>query len=741
METVPLKGRAAILADMKNSYFYDVTCGRSDCTHLTFAITINGILCEFDESRTLSKVIELHVDRSYCIYSDEENLYIGCSNGTILIFRQKNLEFLASLPRPHCLGTDISKGLDNINLITGTTNHGDIKHPDCIALCYNMFDYYLCTIYNDHSLYVWDIKDVNKVKKIDSHLFHSSCCWSIDINMNLTNSISSCLPNDSLITSSSDNTLRIWSLAELYNNKSDAVSCNHDSNYQIGHHSKIKQSNIYSKELLHIIYIDNDLSALCDTEYINNNSANNNHDSNNNNNNNHVESVSDNIHNSATNSSSNITPTTINDMQQNHTNLMKLGARCLKISPLGSHLASGDRNGNIRIYDLKHLESIVLIEAHDSEILYLQYSSTESSKLLLASASRDRLIHIFDAKKNYELIQTLDDHSAAITSVRFCFNPIEKQFYLISCGSDKSIIFRAAQEAQCVIGTSENMIKNQTSFFESNTSKLQFTRTSYACEKMTFYDMVVDPTKNYINTVSQDRTVRTYSIKDGKKLRQFKGSLNEDGYLLKMDIDRTGTLLATSCTDKCVYIYDLNSCECLAYICGHSELIVDLKFTNDNKYLITISVDSCIFIWKLNLLTTHSHQNINNNTINMSNRKSQLFLSINSQPTLANYRYTNEFSLESILDNLNNETEECETENYITWAKKSQNNIPAYQLNNFSHAIDNLSTSDKIKNEQDSENVKSKFIEDASNLITNSDSKNMRRSRAVWDKWVSKLLK
>lgn len=38
---------------------------------------------------------------------------------------------------------------------------------------------------------------------------------------------------------------------------------------------------------------------------------------------------------------------------------------------------------------------------------------------MLASASRDRLIHIFNPEKNYSLEQTLNDHSASITAVKF----------------------------------------------------------------------------------------------------------------------------------------------------------------------------------------------------------------------------------------------------------------------------------------------------------------------------------
>lgn len=619
METVPLKGRAAILNDMKNNNFCAVVCGHGECSHFTYALTTNGILCGFDENRSLSKVIELRTDNAYCLQADDYNLYIGCSQGTILIFNQLNLNFISSLPRPHNLGVDISKGLDTRHLIENLSN-SELKYPDCIAMAYNSTDAYLTAIYNDHSLYVWDIKDVCKVKKIDSHLFHSSTCYSLDIYSNVNNYY---LPQDSFITSSTDNTLRLWSL----NNNSSSLS----SSSSYGDYSFIKPTNIYSKELLHMIYIENDLSALCDTSLTS-------QDSNGN----------DNLPNASENLMLNVAQTQQSTAAQSNSNqnqLIKLGSRCLKICPTGRHLATGDRSGNLRIYDLKQFESIGLIEAHDSEILSLQYSQPESGRLLLASASRDRLIHIFDAKRNYDLIQTLDDHSAAITATRFCFNQIEKQFYVISCGYDKSIIFRSAQDlpATTTTTTTQSNLSNGTflsgmhdscdfddriiDHSNNNSNKIQFQRTSLIAEKQTFHDMLVDPTRNYINTVSADRIIRTYSIKDGKKLRQFKGSLSEDGYLLKMDMNQNGTLMATSCSDKCVYIWDLNTCECLAQLYGHSELIVDLKFTNDNQYLITISADSCIFVWKLSNIQNFMQTTQSFTEKTSSSRRSNVFSS------------------------------------------------------------------------------------------------------------------
>lgn len=48
-----------------------------------------------------------------------------------------------------------------------------------------------------------------------------------------------------------------------------------------------------------------------------------------------------------------------------------------------------------RIHELHNLQELCRIEAHDAEVLCLEYSRHDSGHRLLASASRDRLIHVF----------------------------------------------------------------------------------------------------------------------------------------------------------------------------------------------------------------------------------------------------------------------------------------------------------------------------------------------------------
>lgn len=155
---------------------------------------------------------------------------------------------------------DVSKGLTT-SFITDTCNNPDLKYADCIALCYDKHNTILTTFYNDHSFYVWDLTDLNHIRKLDSHLFHSTTCWSIDLfaaSFNYDNAAyfknNPAMPIESIISCGADNTIRIWTPLFI---KEKSLK-----------ESKHLKRNIYSKELLKIIYLDEDISALCETDAI-----------------------------------------------------------------------------------------------------------------------------------------------------------------------------------------------------------------------------------------------------------------------------------------------------------------------------------------------------------------------------------------------------------------------------------------------------------------------------------------
>ncbi|XP_006867468.1 PREDICTED: WD repeat-containing protein 62 [Chrysochloris asiatica] len=508
--TMPLVGRSGILGELHNNVFCGVACGRGPMAGNTFCVSYSGLLCQFNEKRVLEKWINLKVSLSSCLCVSQELIFCGCTDGIVRIFQAHSLHYLANLPKPHYLGVDVAQGLEPSFLFR---RKAEAIYPDTVALTFDPTNQWLSCVYKDHSIYIWNVKDINKVSKMWSELFHSSYVWNVEVYPEFEDQ-RACLPSGSFLTCSSDNTIRFWNM----DNSADSYW----------------KKNIFSNTLLKVVYVENDIQHLQDTSHF------------------------------PDRGSENGTPIDA-----------KAGVRVMQVSPDGQHLASGDRSGNLRIHELHFMDELVKVEAHDAEVLCLEYSKPETGLTLLASASRDRLIHVLNVEKNYNLEQTLDDHSSSITAIKFAGN---RDIQMISCGADKSIYFRSAQQAS---------------------DGLHFVRTHHVAEKTTLYDMDIDITQKYVAVACQDRNVRVYNTVNGKQKKCYKGSQGDEGSLLKVHVDPSGTFLATSCSDKSISVIDFYSGECIAKMFGHSEIVTGMKFTYDCRHLITVSGDSCVFIWHL----------------------------------------------------------------------------------------------------------------------------------------------
>ncbi|XP_061682928.1 mitogen-activated protein kinase-binding protein 1-like isoform X2 [Syngnathoides biaculeatus] len=294
----------------------------------------------------------------------------------------------------------------------------------------------------------------------------------------------------------------------------------------------------------------------------------------------------------------------------------KSAVRVLRLCPDGRRLATGDFGGVLRLFDLDFLEELVRIEAHDSEILALEFSPSSVGVELLASAGRDRLVRIFNLERGFRLEQTIGDHSAPVVAVKFAGDGAHLR--LVSCGADKSVYFYscARQPHQTAEGG------------------VSFWRTQQALEKTALHDMDADSSGTRVAVACQDGKVRpqkwqmaddedeeeaetgpfekfdiqsrifstsvfrVYSVDTGKMCRSLKDP-SKGGALLKVRVDLTGTLVATCCSDKNISVLDYRSGERLAAPFGHSEPVTCLRFSADCAYLISASVDGCVFVWRL----------------------------------------------------------------------------------------------------------------------------------------------
>lgn len=112
------------------------------------------------------------------------------------------------------------------------------RYPDAIALAFDERNNKLTTVYNDHSIYVWDVRDIRRVGKSHSFLYHSACIWGVEMYPTGSDSANA-MPPSSFVTCSSDDTIRVWNLEKetptcdkLYKkNIYSNVRCPHESRF------------------------------------------------------------------------------------------------------------------------------------------------------------------------------------------------------------------------------------------------------------------------------------------------------------------------------------------------------------------------------------------------------------------------------------------------------------------------------------------------------------------------------
>jgi len=225
----------------------------------------------------------------------------------------------------------------------------------------------------------------------------------------------------------------------------------------------------------------------------------------------------------------------------------KSSPRALAIHPYCHQIACGDKLGRLRVFDLSTMSLRVTTQAHSAEILTMSYSPAVVSPddgstwystsdaissgsrsigvqsdgsdqprgevVLLASAGRDRLIHLFDASmdKEYAPLATLDQHKASVTIVQFTSDG--KRF--LSCSGDRTLVFSNVE------GRRVSMSK------------------VLPTPHGTINGLTIEASNKFAITSGQDKRLNIWNLHTGKHMRVYK-SEHINAELYKSDIDPSG---------------------------------------------------------------------------------------------------------------------------------------------------------------------------------------------------------
>ena len=262
------------------------------------------------------------------------------------------------------------------------------------------------------------------------------------------------------------------------------------------------------------------------------------------------------------------------------------GLRCFRTNADSSQLATGDVSGNVRLYDLPTGRNLTTIPAHDGAIMVLDYCQVQSAGnnpvTLLASGSRDRLVHVFETseKDNYKLVHTLDDHSAAITCLKVVPGAgVDDSHKLVSAAADKSLIFRK--------------------FEVDGESKINFQRYRHAQVATSITDLEINTADaGTLMASSRDKRkcIKYYSFETGK-VDSTKQIRIPSGELGRVTMDTTGLLTLAATSDKKIVIADTRDGHCVGVGAGHGECITNMMLGSEADSLLTVAHDGCIVSW------------------------------------------------------------------------------------------------------------------------------------------------
>ncbi len=573
-------------------------------------------------------------------------LCIGCSNSILRLFNAGSLQFIATLPKPPPLGREnVASTKELKTLIDSYTStqvgteqnkkqqqHVGLSHASVLGVRLSPSKTKVVAVYADRTLVMWDITDTHNVGKYRSFLSHSGYIWDIQCIPSRSGGGRSCnvrnvppsqlsIPEGTIVTCSADNTIRVWNINAL-----DGSSVTRDG--VVGEESSSTVSkmwvNLYSQHLLRILYVNSLDGGMSELP--------------------HNSSSSDECNGGRyenENAMSKIITSShcfgILDVGTLPASNFPMSPHSLAVHPDGLQLACGDKQGNIRVYDLCDMKLVHLQTAHDGEVLCMDYSPTmelqtrshaaggrtdevagihngeswqairpnhpliisprntnESLKrkqqlVLLATTSRDRLVHIFDASErsevndkdgnrvldnSYPLLETITDHSSSVTAIKFSKDGRR----IATAGGDKTLILNN------VNGRHVRKFK------------------TISGPQGTIYGLDVDPTSKYLISTGQDKKVNIWSMATGNLARTYSpggGGSGDWGEMYKVDLDPTGIYAAICSFDKYIRLFDFYSGRCLCKVSGHSELVTGVRFSLDGRRLISIGGDGCIFIWRL----------------------------------------------------------------------------------------------------------------------------------------------
>lgn len=272
-------------------------------------------------------------------------------------------------------------------------------------------------------------------------------------------------------------------------------------------------------------------------------------------------------------------------------------------SPDGQWLATGDLNGEVRLWRSSDGKSLLALRGHTSWVWSLAFSPDGRT---LASGSDDRTIRLWDLDTGH-CLQTLHGHTGSIWSVTYS---LDGQF--ASGSEDQTIKLWDLNTGHCLqtLEGHTNWVRSVAfcpiapilaSASDDTTIKLWNLHTGTCDRTLSGHDgqvwaIAFHPGGNVLASGSSDHTVRLWQIQTGECLRIMRGHTN---WVRAIAFHPSGKFLGSGSEDQTIKLWDVQSGQCQHTFTGHANWVRSIAFSPDGQTLVSGSGDHCAKIWDL----------------------------------------------------------------------------------------------------------------------------------------------
>ncbi|MGD2182528.1 NB-ARC domain-containing protein [Lusitaniella coriacea] len=274
----------------------------------------------------------------------------------------------------------------------------------------------------------------------------------------------------------------------------------------------------------------------------------------------------------------------------------------LTFSPDGKHLATGDVNGEILLWQATDGKKLLTCQGHTRWVWSVAFSPDGKT---LASGSEDGSIRLWDAQTG-ECLQILQEHHSQIWTV--AFSPDGKT--LASGLEDQTVKLWDLATGECsqTLKGHENWVrsvafspdgKTLASGSDDKTIKLWDVQTGKCAQTLTghqkpVWSVAFSSDGKTLASGSSDRAVKLWNPQTGECNQTLEGHEN---WVRSVAFSPDGKTLASGSDDKTIKLWDVQTGKCRQILRGHLNWVRSVAFSSDGKTLASGSGDHTVKFW------------------------------------------------------------------------------------------------------------------------------------------------